>query len=120
MNCTKSFQKKLNFEESIDDDHDDDDDDDDDDDKNDNHTEEDPEQINHKLNRTVVSDSATGLIGLSPIKAVGKWDWVKYSKQKVTESKKSLVGLVASACDIHENELFLIHQGAPNALTWMD
>ena len=110
VNCTKSFQKKLNFVESIDDD--------DDDDKNDNHTEEDPEQINHKLNGTVVSDSATGLIELSPIKAVGKR--VKYSKQKVTESKKSLVGLVASACDIHENELFLIHQGAPNALTWMD
>ena len=114
VNCTKSFLKKLNFVESVDDD-----DDDDDDDKNDSHTEEDSEQIDHKLNRTVVSDSAT-LIGLSPIKAVGKQDWVRYSKQKVTESKKSLVGLVASACDIHENELFLIHQGAPNALTWMD
>ena len=103
--------------ESIDDDDDDyDDDDDDDDDKKDSHTVEDPEQIDHKLNRTVVSDSAT-LIGLLPIKTVGKRDWVKYSKQKVTESKKSLVGLVASACDIHENELFLIHHHAPNALT---
>ena len=111
VNCTKLFQKQLNFVESIDDD-----DDDDDDDKNDSHTEEDPEQIDHKLNRTAVSDSAT-LIGLLPIKAVGKRHWVKYSKQKVTESKKSLVGLVASACDIHENELFLIHQDAPNALT---
>ena len=107
VNCTKLFQKQLNFVESIDDD------DDDDDDKNDSHTEEDPEQIDHKLNRTAVSD----LIGLLPIKAVGKRHWVKYSKQKVTESKKSLVGLVASACDIHENELFLIHQDAPNALT---
>ena len=107
VNCTKLFQKQLNFVESIDDD------DDDDDDKNDSHTEEDPEQIDHKLNRTAVSD----LIGLLPIKAVGKRHWVKYSKQKVTESKKSLVGLVASACDIHKNELFLIHQDAPNALT---
>ena len=38
VNCTKSFLKKLNFVESIDDD-----DDDDDDDKNDSHTEKDPE-----------------------------------------------------------------------------
>ena len=37
LNCTKSFLKKLNFVESIDDD------DDDDDDKNDSHTEKDPE-----------------------------------------------------------------------------
>ena len=37
VNCTKSFLKKLNFVESIDDD------DDDDDDKNDSHTEKDPE-----------------------------------------------------------------------------
>ena len=37
VNCTKSFLKKLNFVESIDDD------DDDDGDKNDSHTEKDPE-----------------------------------------------------------------------------
>ena len=58
-NCMKSYQEKLNFRESSDDD------------KNDGHAEKDPEYIDHKINRTVPSDSAT-LLGISPIKAVCK------------------------------------------------
>ena len=55
----KLYQEKLNFVKSSDDD------------KNDGHTEEEPEYIDHEINITVFSDSAT-LLGLSPIKAVGK------------------------------------------------
>ena len=55
----KSYQEKLNFRESSDDD------------KNDGHAEKDPGYIDHKINRTVASDSAT-LLGISPIKAVCK------------------------------------------------
>ena len=62
--------KKLNFVESSDDD------------KNDVHIEEGPEYIDLKINRTVLSDSAT-LLWLSPLKAVGKWDRAGYGKQKV-------------------------------------
>ena len=58
VNCMKLYQEKLNFAESSDDD------------KNDSHTE-DPDYIDHKINRTTLSDSAT-LLGLSPAKAVGK------------------------------------------------
>ena len=54
----KLYQYKLNFGESSDDD------------KNDGHTEEDPGYTDYKINKTVLSDSAT--FGLSPIKAVGK------------------------------------------------
>ena len=80
----KLYQEKLNFAESIDDD------------KNDGHTE-DPDYIDQEINRTNLSDSAT-LLGLSP-------DRAGYGKQKVKKIKKSLVALVASACDIDENEL---------------
>ena len=88
----KSYQEKLNFTESSDDD------------KNDGHTEEDPDYIDQEINRTTLSDSAT-LLGLSPVKAVGKRNRAGYGKQKVKKIKKSLVSLVASACDIDENEL---------------
>ena len=88
----KSYQEKLNFAESSDDD------------KNDGHTEEDPDYIDQEINRTTLPDSAT-LLGLSPVKAVGKRDRTGYGKQKVKKIKKSVVGLVASACDIDENEL---------------
>ena len=40
------------------------------------------EYFDHKINRTVLSDSTT-LLGLSPIKAVGKRDGDGYGKQKV-------------------------------------
>ena len=92
VNCMKFYQEKLNFAESSDDD------------KNDGDTEEDPDYINHEINRAVLSDSAT-LLGLSPIKAVGKRDRAGYGKQKVKKFKKSFVGLVVSVCDIDENEL---------------
>ena len=62
--------KKLNFVESSDDD------------KNNGHTEEGPEYIGHKINRTVLSFSAT-LLWLSPLKAVDKSDRAGYGKQKV-------------------------------------
>ena len=88
----KSYQEKLNFEESSDDD------------KNDGHAEEDPGYIDQEISRTALSDSAT-LLGLSPVKAVGKRDRAGYGKEKVKKIKGSLVGLVASACDINENEL---------------
>ena len=89
----KSYQEKLNFAESSDDN------------KNYGHTEEDPDYIDHEMNRTVLSDSVT-LLGLPPIKAAGKRDRVEYRKQKVKKSKRSFVGLAASACDIDENELY--------------
>ena len=92
VNCMKSYQEKLNFAESSDDD------------KNGGHTEEDPDYIDQEINRTTLSDSAT-LLGLSPVKAVGKRDRAGYGKQKVKKIKKSLVGLVESAYDIDENEL---------------
>ena len=92
VNCMKSYQEKLNFAETSDDD------------KSDGHTEEDPDYIHHEINRTVLSDSAT-LLGLSPIKPVGKRDRAGYGKQNVKKFKKSLVGLVASTSDIDENEL---------------
>ena len=88
----KSYQEKLNFAESSDDN------------KNDGHTEEDPDYIDHEMNRTVLSDSVT-LLGLPPIKAVGKRDRAEYRKQKVKKSKRSFLGLAASACDIDKNEL---------------
>ena len=91
MNCIKLYQEKLNFAESSDDD------------KNDGHTEN-PDYIDQEINRTTLSDSAT-LLGLSPVKAVGKRDRAGYGKRKVKKIKKSLVGLVACACDIDENEL---------------
>ena len=50
VNCMKSYQEKLNFAESSDDD------------KNDGHTEEDPDYIDQKINRTTLSDSATLII----------------------------------------------------------
>ena len=90
----KLYQETLNFGESNDDD------------KNDGHREEDSGYIDHKINRTVLSDSAT-LLGLSPIKAVGKQDRAGYGKQKVKKIKKNLVGLAGSANDIGKNELFL-------------
>ena len=86
----KSYQEKLNLESS-------------DDDKNDGHTE-DPDYIDQEINRTTLSDIAT-LLGLSPVKAVGKQDRAGYGKQKAKKIKKSLVGLVASAYDTDENEL---------------
>ena len=89
----KSYQEKLNFAESSDDV------------KNDGHTEEDPDYIDHEINRTVLSDSAT-VLGLSPIKAVGKQDRARYVKLKAKTFKKSLLRLVASTCDIDENELY--------------
>ena len=46
----KSYQEKLNFAESSDDD------------KNDGHTEEDPDYIDQKINRTTLSDSATLIV----------------------------------------------------------
>ena len=61
----KSYQEKLNFAESSDDD------------KNDDHTEENPDYIDQEISRTNLSDSAT-LLGLSSVKAVGKresWVW---------------------------------------------
>ena len=64
----KLYQENLNFAESSDDD------------KNDGHTEEHPEYIDHKINRTVLSDNAT-LLGLSPIKAVGKQNRAGYGKK---------------------------------------
>ena len=88
----KLYQEKSNFEESNNDD------------KSDGHREEDSEYIDHKVNRTVLSDSAT-LLGLSPIKAVGKRDGDGYGKQKFKKIKKNLVGLVGSAYDIGKNEL---------------
>ena len=106
VNCIKSNQEKLNFESSNDD-------------KNDGHTEEDPEYTDDKTNRTVLSDSAT-LLELSPIKAVGKRDIARYGKQKDKKFKKSLVGLVASSCDIDKNDYIVIHQNVPNALTYID
>ena len=66
----KSYQEKLNFVESSDDG------------KNDGYAEEVTEYIDHKINRTALSDSAT-LLGLSPIKAVGKRDRGGSGKQKV-------------------------------------
>ena len=92
VNCMKSYQEKLNFAEASDDD------------KNGGHTEEDPDYIDQEINRTTLSESAT-LLELSPVKAVGKRDRAGYGKQKVKKIKKSLVSLVASACDIDENEL---------------
>ena len=92
LNCMKSCKEKLNFGESNDDD------------KNDDHTEEDHNYIDHETNRTVISDSAT-LPGLSLIKAVGKQNRPGYGEQKVKKNKKSLMGLVASTCDIDKNEL---------------
>ena len=92
VNCMKSYQEKLNFAESSDDD------------KNGGHTEEDPDYIDQEINRTTLSDSVT-LLGLSPVKAVGKKDRAGYGKQKSKKIKKLLVSLVASACDIDENEL---------------
>ena len=88
----KLYQEKLNFGESNNDD------------KNYGHGEEDSGYIDHKVNRTVLSDSTT-LLGLSPIKAVGKQDGDEYGKQKVKKFKKNLVGLVGSAYDIGKNEL---------------
>ena len=99
----KSYQEKLNFTESSDDD------------KNDGHTEEDPDYIDQEINRTTLSDSAT-LLGLSPVKAVGKQDRVGYGKQKVKKNK-SLVGLLASAYDMRMNYYIMIHQNVPNVLT---
>ena len=53
VNCMKSYEEKLNFAESSDDN------------KDDGHTEEDPHYIDCKINKTVFS---TTLLGLSPIK----------------------------------------------------
>ena len=70
----KSYQEKLNFAEYS---HDD---------KNDGHTEEDPDYIDQKINRTTVSDIAT-LLGLSPVKAVGKQDRSGYGNKKLKKIK---------------------------------
>ena len=105
VNCMKSYQEKLNFAESSDDD------------KNDGHTEEDPDYIDHGINRTVLIDSAT-LLGLSPIKAVGKQDRAGYGKQKVKKFKKSLVGLVASVSETDKNEL--LHHDSPECSKYSD
>ena len=53
VNCMKSYEEKLNFAESSNDD------------KDEGHIEEDPHYINRKINRTVFSAT---LLGLSPIK----------------------------------------------------
>ena len=68
VNYMKLYQEKLNFADSSYDD------------KNDGHTEEDPDYINHEINKTALSDSAN-LLGLSPIKAVGKQHRAGYGKQ---------------------------------------
>ena len=70
VNCVKSYQEKLNFAESSDDN------------KNDGQTEKNPDYTDHEINRTTLSDSTT-LRGLSPIKTVGKRDRAGYGKQKV-------------------------------------
>ena len=108
MNCMKSYQEKLNFAASGDDD------------KNDGHTEEDPDYIDQEINRTTLSDSAT-LLGLSPTKAVGKQDRAGYGKQKVKKIKKSLLGLWHLLVTLMRmNYYIMIHQNVPNVLTQID
>ena len=97
--------RKVNFAESSDDD------------KNDGHTEEDPDYIDHEVNRTVLSDSAT-LLGLSPIEVVGKQDRAGYVKPKVKTFKNVLWHLLVTLTRM--NYYTIIHQNVPNVLTQID
>ena len=57
-----------------------------------------------KLDKSVLNKSAS-LLGISPLKSVGKRDRLGYGKQKVKKFKESLTGLVTSACDLEKEDI---------------
>ena len=56
------------------------------------------------LHKSVLNESVS-LLGISPLKSVGKRDRLGYGKQKVKKFIESFTCLVATACDLDKEEI---------------
>ena len=75
----------------------------------------------HCSNRSKLTlNESTFLLGVSPIKNVGKRDRIGYGKQKVKHLKDSITDLVATACDFNKEKILSDNDPTCQKCTDMD
>ena len=68
----------------------------------------------------ITLNESASLLGISPIKSVGKRDRIGYGKQKVKRLKESITDLVATACDFNKEEILSENDPTCQKCTDMD